>query len=81
MKRFTYSPKVALVAMISAGACTMAVLLPQTALAQDPASAEVEASSQQAITSENNSNGPALEMTASNSVQNASRESDRKSVV
>lgn len=76
MKRFTYSPKVALVAMISAGACTMAVLLPQTALAQDPASAEVEASSQQAITSENNSNGPALEMTASNSVQNASRESN-----
>lgn len=37
MKLSTFRPKVALVAMISAGACTMAVILPQAAVAQENA--------------------------------------------
>lgn len=48
MRLSAFRPKVALVAMISAGACTMAVVLPQTALAQDVTGAATQAVVQEA---------------------------------
>jgi hypothetical protein len=48
MRLSAFRPKAALAAMISAGACTMAVVLPQTALARDVTGAATQAVVQEA---------------------------------
>ena len=72
MKLSTFRPKVALVAMISAGACTMAVVLPQTALAQDATGATTQAVVQ-TVASESTTSSQSTSATATSGTSESSQ--------